>query len=778
MCDIPGAPANWTPPAGMETHIPVLFLDLNADDLSANEQLVGSHAAGVNSILPKEHGSQFYYLPIIKHSDEEVSAIASWDSAIHDSIHLNRITPQNERIYLIVKVTVQLSHPAAMELVLRKRIAVNVYNKQSFTQSLKRRMSIKNMLYSCGVSYEIVSNIPKATEEPEDRETLALMAARNEYEATSDGETYIEKYTRGVLQVENILSLERLRQAVTVKEAIANKTKHIRRSLSTPNMHNVSSSRLDLSGFEEDDKGWSENQLDVSDYSSSYKDVSGCGRQLTESPRRSNGGGGTPESPQALVTGSFKTFSPQPPKFFKPLMPVKEEHKRKTPIETQPLLGQEDSEEEDLELDEGAIKKETSSTSLTTFRPYVPEEFADFSVYNASLENREWITSKTDFACSFSLNKEVSRSPTTSSVTSGYFSHSASNATLSDIVVPSSESMDQLMPQGRDVETHEPTGQQLAQNCKSCAHKALKDGNCTENTTSLSAFTEKSAFNKVPYCTTENAAAMCRSVSSSSVDSNKETFVKFFPCEVAVEHTCDILEDHSFTEFMGVEDWKDFEHPEDLPTCSSNGEKDGVVFVDFGSVMSDLSYNISQQSVSEQSDQSSVCLEEPALFNKTQPESDMLARNHLNVSDDLEDSSSESSCYFSLGDQVCIGDNKFGTVRYIGAVDFSCGVWIGVELHVQLGKHDGTVKGKEYFRCKPKYGVFVRPNRLTKALVSTKKDKSNTLRPQICNPDKRKGSFTKGSPATRTRDTAQFSSGNEAASAFSRKQENRKSWIN
>lgn len=26
---IPGAPADWIPPAGMETHIPVLFLDLN-----------------------------------------------------------------------------------------------------------------------------------------------------------------------------------------------------------------------------------------------------------------------------------------------------------------------------------------------------------------------------------------------------------------------------------------------------------------------------------------------------------------------------------------------------------------------------------------------------------------------------------------------------------------------------------------------------------------------------------------------------------------------------
>uniref|UniRef100_A0A8C4LPQ4 Kinesin family member 13A n=1 Tax=Equus asinus asinus TaxID=83772 RepID=A0A8C4LPQ4_EQUAS len=200
---IPGAPADWIPPPGMETHIPVLFLDLNAT--------------------------------------------ASWDSSVHDSIHLNRVTPQNERIYLIVKTTVQLSHPAAMELVLRKRIAANIYNKQSFTQSLKRRISLKNIFYSCGVTYEIVSNIPKATEEIEDRETLALMAARSENEGTSDGETYIEKYTRGVLQVENILSLERLRQAVTVKEALSTKARHLRRSISTPNVHNVSAPFHDVS---------------------------------------------------------------------------------------------------------------------------------------------------------------------------------------------------------------------------------------------------------------------------------------------------------------------------------------------------------------------------------------------------------------------------------------------------------------------------------------------------------------------------------------------------
>lgn len=58
----------------------------------------------------------------------------------------------------------------------------------------------------------------QASEEPEERETLALMAARGDSEETQDGETYIEKYTRGVLEVENILSLEKLRQVFYTAE--------------------------------------------------------------------------------------------------------------------------------------------------------------------------------------------------------------------------------------------------------------------------------------------------------------------------------------------------------------------------------------------------------------------------------------------------------------------------------------------------------------------------------------------------------------------------------
>ncbi|XP_037374808.2 kinesin-like protein KIF13A isoform X4 [Talpa occidentalis] len=558
---IPGAPADWIPPPGMETHIPVLFLDLNADDLSANEQLVGPHASGVNSILPKEHGSQFFYLPIIKHSDEEVSAIASWDSSVHDSVHLNRVTPQNERIYLIVKTTVQLSHPAAMELVLRKRIAANIYNKQSFTQSLKRRISLKNIFYSCGVTYEIVSNIPKATEEIEDRETLALMAARSENEGASDGETYIEKYTRGVLQVENILSLERLRQAVTVKEALSTKARHLRRSLSTPNVHNVSSSRPDLSGFDEDDKGWPENQLDMSDYSCSYQDVACYGTLPRDSPRRSKEGC-TSETPHALTVSPFKAFSPQPPKFFKPLMPVKEEHK-KIALEARPLLSQEDSEEEESEL-------EAFNRKLISSQPYVPVEFADFSVYNASLENREWFSSKVDLTNSRVLEKEVSRSPTTSSITSGYFSHSASNATLSDMVVPSSDSSDQLANQMKDADSSEHSGPSPMQEFRpSSSNKELTElerGLVKEKIFTVP-FKENSALAKgsppsqsIPG---KNSQILCRPGSCSEQDAcpnkNGQQAREFCPREVTVEHTMNILEDHSFTEFMGVSDGKDFD---------------------------------------------------------------------------------------------------------------------------------------------------------------------------------------------------------------------------
>lgn len=64
-----------------------------------------------------------------------------------------------------------------------------------------------------------------------------------------------------------------------------------------------------------------------------------------------------PESPTFFNSSPFKVLSPQPPKFLKSLLPVKEENKAKKALEARPLLGQEvrKNEQKSLFLKRGSI---------------------------------------------------------------------------------------------------------------------------------------------------------------------------------------------------------------------------------------------------------------------------------------------------------------------------------------------------------------------------------------------------------------------------------------
>ncbi|EUB61737.1 CAP-Gly domain-containing linker protein 4 [Echinococcus granulosus] len=75
-------------------------------------------------------------------------------------------------------------------------------------------------------------------------------------------------------------------------------------------------------------------------------------------------------------------------------------------------------------------------------------------------------------------------------------------------------------------------------------------------------------------------------------------------------------------------------------------------------------------------------------------------------------SSAAEEFYLQVGMQVlCTGE--LGTLRYIGPVDFTDGLWLGVELRGPHGRHDGAVAGRRYFNCAPNHGVLVRPSRVT-----------------------------------------------------------------
>lgn len=55
-----------------------------------------------------------------------MKAEATWDSTVHECPQLSRGAAPDQRVYLIIRTVVQLSHPAEMQLVLRKRICVNL----------------------------------------------------------------------------------------------------------------------------------------------------------------------------------------------------------------------------------------------------------------------------------------------------------------------------------------------------------------------------------------------------------------------------------------------------------------------------------------------------------------------------------------------------------------------------------------------------------------------------------------------------------------------------
>ena len=80
-----------------------------------------------------------------------------------------------------------------------------------------------------------------------------------------------------------------------------------------------------------------------------------------------------------------------------------------------------------------------------------------------------------------------------------------------------------------------------------------------------------------------------------------------------------------------------------------------------------------------------------------------------------------------VGEHV-IYNGKPGTVRFVGPTDFKEGIWVGIELNEPSGKNDGSVLGKYYFKCPPKFGLFAMPHKVQRIKGMPKATPSVTSR--------------------------------------------------
>ena len=72
-----------------------------------------------------------------------------------------------------------------------------------------------------------------------------------------------------------------------------------------------------------------------------------------------------------------------------------------------------------------------------------------------------------------------------------------------------------------------------------------------------------------------------------------------------------------------------------------------------------------------------------------------------------------------VGDKVDFLGMK-AEIKYIGPFHAKPGTWVGVELPLPKGKTNGTIKGKKYFECADKHGVFVQEDVFIGAVEKSK----------------------------------------------------------
>lgn len=385
---------------------------------------------------------------------------------------------------------------------------------------------------------------------------------------------------------------------------------------------------------------------------------------------------------------------------------------------------QQDSEDEETDVDM-TLSLDRGLQDHSSFQPYIPEDFANFEIYNATLEGQEgFLSSRSDLKGSRcgggSGEREVPRSPTASSCTSGYFSHSASNATLSDMPFSASESSDHLSCTSRD--PHDPLGCPSGRGCTQT--KSVSAGSDSQQPPLSAGGVQSHPVSSpvsIPYCTDKQQT-------------------------LALPHNCALSASQEFSDFKGADDsiaetglahfteeWeqeslefslKQQKKPDNVETCGNqhspsaickypnNTDCVGVAVPPNTTVCTSVRAPASvpdkvpapspgsPSTVTPLSTVPSSALTpraggEPPIQEPAQgdlPHGSPCPSPNPSSAEPSGDSSGDESTpvaqlpdWMAPGEQVWVGKRR-GTVHYVGGVEFAKGIWVGVKLDLAVGE--------------------------------------------------------------------------------------------